>query len=149
MPVVVKGLNELRKALRDAAELSPRVVNAGLKVGATAGAARARELAPKGASHTGDGPTLSASLKPYSNTRGAGVKTNHPAAGVQNYATVYWRKGVNGAPSNMVHMVNVAGFGAEGDRFMYKALEDTGPEMADTVFEQLTEVFKLTGWFMG
>ncbi len=150
MPVVISGLKELRAALRKAQLASPRVVTAALKVGAQEVTARSKELVPKSADHKGDGPTIVSTLKAFSNARGAGVKTNHPGAGVQNFATVYKRRNPStGEKSETVHLVNVSAFGANKDRFLYKAVEEIGPDLAETTFEKLVEILKCNGWFEG
>jgi hypothetical protein len=149
MPVVITGLAELRAALRRAELASPRVVTAALKVGAQEVTARSRELVPKGNHEGRSTPTMVSTLKAFSNAKGAGVKTNHPGAGVQNFATTYSRKGPNGGPEQEVTLVNVSAFGANKDRFLYKAVEEVGPELAEKTFDDLVEVLKCQGWFQG
>jgi hypothetical protein len=147
VPVVITGLKELRRDLAAAYPEAKRAVSVALKVGADAVTARARELAPKGDHGNRKTPPMASTLKAFSNTRGAGVKTSHPGAGVQNYATTYSRRTPGGSGTSTVTLVNVSPFGANKDRFMYKAIEELGEGLVDDCFEEIVDVLRLTGWF--
>src|SRR5580704_6548532 len=86
MPIVITGLKELRAELKAAELATPREVNAALKVGADEVAALARTFAPK---KTGK---MASSLRSFSTARSAGVRSSHPGAGVQEFATTYRRQ---------------------------------------------------------
>jgi hypothetical protein len=164
MPVVIAGLKELRAALRDAELAAPKEVTAALKIGAAEVTARARELAPKKSGK------MAASLRPFATQRSAGVRSNHPGAGVQDWATTYYRhaKGSAGvghadralkrhialghvsasdAGMQKVTLVNVSSKGPSGDRFAYKAIDELGPKLVEETFDRIVEILKCHGWF--
>ena len=106
--------------------------------------------------------------KAYSTTVSAGVKFRHPGAGVQEFATTYYRQppGSGGTQSRAlkrhirlghtsakssglveVHMVNVSAPGPSGGRFAWKAVDELAPELMESTFERLLEILKLHGWF--
>jgi hypothetical protein len=168
MPIEIVGLKELRAELKAAALASPREVTAALREGADQVAARARDLAPKGTGETAG--QMASTGKAYSTTVSAGVKFRHPGAGVQEFATTYYRQspGSGGTQARAtkshirkghisakegglveVHMVNVSAPGPSGGRFAYKAVDELAPALMESTFARLSEILECHGWFGG
>lgn len=169
MPIEIEGLKELRAELRNAELASPRELTAALKEGADAVTGKAREFAPKRSGK------MAGSLRSFSSATTAGVQSSHPGAGVQEFATTYYRRApgkgahiksvttdralkrhikhgeISGSDSGLVevNMVNVSAPGPSGGRFAYKAIDDLGEALIDSTFERITNILTAHGWFAG
>lgn len=164
MPITIEGLKELRAELRSAEMASPRELTVALKEGADSVTARAKELVPKRSGK------MASSLRSFSSATSAGVQSSHPGAGVQEFATTYYRQAagrggvqdraakrhirkgeMSASEGGMqeVTLVNVSAPGPSGGRFAYKAIDDIGEALIDSTFDRITAILTAHGWFTG
>lgn len=132
--IKIEGLSDLRKALRAAADGSPKEITKALKPGATRLASTARSLAPHRSGK------LAASIKPFARGTSAGAQTKLPYAGVMEWATTYHR---GGRRPGEVTLVNVEG---SPPRYLNKARDEVAPKVVDDLFKALIEIASAHGW---
>lgn len=154
VPVEIVGLKDLRKALKEAADATPREVTAALKEGAVEVTGRAR-----GYIHSRSGK-LAANAKPYATQREAGVRFTLVYAPVQEFGTTWTRRnprsgrgkvtkgekravraGGKAAGTNTVHYTTPT------PRFANRAVDELGPELAEATFNRLCRILEAHGWF--
>lgn len=156
----IDGLKELRAALRAAPQAAVSEITRAAKPAAQQVTARAVEFAPIKSG------TLRGSAAPTATSRSFGVRFTAPYAGVQEFAVAYYRRtrgsgrgrvtagerrvaktgGSAPSGSNEVHLQHVNG---PPPRFAYRAIEELGPKLAETVvWPAILDVLRLHGWFV-
>lgn len=159
MPIVVHGLKEMRAALRETADASPREIRDALLADAKVITARSNELAPRRSGK------LAGNGRPYATTTQAGVRYTLIYAPVQEFADHVWlrhERGAGGAPVSRSAKKHFKRTGDSGGmepvdysglpptpRFANRAVEELGPGLIQSSFDRLVEVLKAHGWFTG
>lgn len=141
--VEIEGLADFRKALRDAADATPRELTKALRKGAQTLKDRASANASTIAGSHAEGK-IPASFRIYSRAREAGIVSSLPQAGVFEFATSYMRR--SRSADRPPHRVTFHDIGSP-PRFGYKALGELEEELTQMAYDALVEVAKAHGWF--
>ena len=136
MSVEVSGLPELLADLRRGAVELPKVFKDAKLAGDAILLAEVQAAWPK---KTGQ---MAASFKPFANKNSAGVRSNHPGAVVQEFASTYKRRSRTGDGSVTVHMTK----GGSPARYGYPALDRVQDRIVQVCHDALIGALAARGW---
>lgn len=128
MGVVVEGFKEFRSALRAAQGSTPRALSKGIKAAGEPLLERARELAPRRSGRLAG----SARLRTRA-TSGDLVFVQPYAAGAEWGQFGKWS--------------GFRKYGPRGNRYAFRALRETGDEIATRMHGEMAEIITVFGWF--
>jgi phage gpG-like protein len=136
LSVDLEGMKELRQALKEAEDAMPRELTKALKTAVAPVRDRAAANAMGLPNASG---RLAGSLTLFSQARRAGFGSDLPYAGVEEFATTYQRR----TPSGGTTQVHLSG---APPRYGYRALDDMGEQVANSIAEAIFEVCRCHGW---